>query len=258
MHDLRKLVKQRRTERGLTQGQLAKAIRVSASLVASIENGRLVPQPDTAERLDSVLEADGAIIDAANAAREDAMAPWLRPWTDHEQQATMIRTWEPTLIPGLLQTEAYARAVLGVGPHTPAQVDEMTAKRLARQAATLDRDPPVTLSAIVGEPALRYGDPVLLRGQLNHLLKLGERPGVGIRVIPFSAGIHPGLTGAFAVATLAGRRPVGYLDDQLRGRVVADADDLATLEWTWEALSGRALPIEQTRELIGRLVHEHR
>lgn len=165
---------QRRTKYGLTQGQLAAAVQVSTSLIASIENGRLVPQPDTAARL-------------------------------------------------------------------------------ARQAATLDRDPPITLSAIMGEPALRYGDPVLLHRQLEHLLKLSERPSVSIRVVPFSAGIHPGLTGAFAMATQAGRRPVGYLDDQLRGRVVADADDIGALEWTWEALSARALPIEQTRDMIGSL-----
>lgn len=105
----------------------------------------------------------------------------------------------------------------------------------------------------MGEPALRYGDPVLLYRQLEHLLKLSKRPSVSIRVVPFSAGIHPSLTGAFAMATQAGRRPVGYLDDQLRSRVVADADDIGALEWTWEALSARALPIEQTRDMIGSL-----
>lgn len=257
MQDLRKLVKQRRSERSLTQGQLAKLVRVSTSLITSIENGRLVPQPDTAERLDQALGGDGEVVKAADAAREDAAAPWLRPWAVHEEQATMIRTWEPTLVPGLLQTEAYARAVLKAGPYTPAQVDEMTAKRLSRQAATLRRETPVTLSAIMGEPALRYGDPILLRGQLDHLLKFGEATGASIRIVPFAAGIHAGLAGAFAMATLAGKRPVGYLDDQLRGRVVADGDDVTALEWTWEALSARALPVGHTRDLILRTIDEY-
>ncbi|MEO3744560.1 helix-turn-helix transcriptional regulator [Plantactinospora sp. B5E13] len=257
MQDLRKLVKQRRGERSLTQGQLAKLVKVSTSLITSIENGRLVPQPDTAERLDRVLGGDGEVVKAADAAREDAAAPWLRPWAVHEEQATMIRTWEPTLVPGLLQTEAYARAVLSAGPHSPAQVDEMTGTRMSRQVATLHRESPITLSAIMGEPALRYGEPALLREQLGHLVKIGETPGVSVRVIPFSAGIHAGLTGAFAVANLVGKRPVGYLDDQLRGRVVADGDDVTTLEWTWEALSARALPIGHTRDLILRTIDEY-
>lgn len=256
MQDLRKLVKQRRGERSLTQGQLAKMVQVSTSLITSIENGRLVPQPDTAERLDQVLGGDGEVVKAADAAREDAAAPWLRPWAVHEEQATMIRTFHPNLVPGLLQTEAYARAILGVGPHTPEQVDELTAKRLARQVATLNRSAPVTISAVMGEPALRCGDPIILAGQIRHLIKLSERPEVTIRVIPMAAGFHPGLTGAFALASLGERRTVGYVDDQLRGRVVADGGDAYVLGWTWEAISSRALPPGLTRELMTRVTDE--
>lgn len=180
---------------------------------ASIENGRLVPKPDTALRLDEVLGANGEVVDAANKAREDAAAPWLRPWADHETEATLIRTFHPNLVPGLLQTEAYARAILAVGPHTLKQVEEMTATRLARQAATLDRATPVTISAVVGEPALRCGDPVILAGQIRHLDQAGRaarchHPGHphGRRLPPGSDGsLRPGFTRGAPYGRLRGR-----------------------------------------------------
>lgn len=84
-----------------------------------------------------------------------ARTKWPKSGRDNERRAAILRWWEPTLIPGLLQTEAYARTVISSGRHTPDQIDELVRIRLERQVEALDRQDPVLLSTIIGEPALR-------------------------------------------------------------------------------------------------------
>ncbi|MEE6261298.1 helix-turn-helix domain-containing protein [Plantactinospora sonchi] len=246
-----------RSRMGLTQDQAGAAIRVSGSLIAAIENGRLVPQPDTAAQLDELFGTGDEVQRAAEEAREDARPPWLRPWTEHEQRAVLLRTFEPMLIPGLLQTEAYARAVLAGGRLSPAEVDRTVQVRRERQAATVDRDDPPMLSAVIGEFALASGPPEVMRDQLKHLLDMSQRPKVQVLVVPRSAGLHAGLAGAFVLATLPGRGRAGYVDDQLRGRLVTDGGDLDRLEVSWEIVTGLALPVNLSRDLIAKAINDH-
>lgn len=113
------------------------------------------------------------------------------------------------------------------------------------------------LVAIVGEPALHHGDPAIMKQQLEHLVDIGHRSTVHIRVIPQDAGLHAGLTGAFVVAILPGGSRLGYLDDQLRGRTVSDTDEIGEMERTWESLSALALTCDQSRDLILRMIHDY-
>ncbi|AVT38043.1 DNA-binding protein [Plantactinospora sp. BB1] len=241
----------------MTQDQTGAVINVSASSVGAFENGRMVPMPDTAKALDELFNTGDEIQRLSTEARAEAQAPWLRPWTDNERRATLLRWFEHSLIPGLLQTADYARAILSAGPNRPAVVEEWTASRLARQAAVFDRDDPPTLSAIIGESALRFGNQSIMKDQLEHLVDIGDRSTVHIRVVPQGAGLHAGLTGAFVVATLPGGSRLGYLDDQLRGRVVADADEVGDLDLTWESLSAVALPRDQSRDVILRVIDDY-
>jgi len=256
MTDLKNLLRSLRTKRGLTRGQVAAALRVSGSLVAAWEQGRLVPRDDMAAKLDELFSAGSDIQQAAEVARAE-LNPWLRPWMDQEERAVMLRTFEPLVIPGLLQTEAYARAVIASSPRMASRVDEAAGRRLRRQAAALDRDDPVTLAAIIGEPALLVGDPTIMRPQLEHLVTVSHRATVHVRVVPMSTGLHAGLGGPFVIATLPDGRGTAYLDDQLRGRVVPDAPDMAELGRAWEAVSELALPADQSRDLILKVSHEY-
>ncbi|MGI5144907.1 helix-turn-helix domain-containing protein [Plantactinospora sp. CA-294935] len=259
MNDLRELLRRERNNRGLTQDQTGVTVNVSASSIGAFETGRMVPMPDTAKALDALFETGTQIQELSARARAEASAPWLRPWTDNEQRATLIRWFEHSLIPGLLQTEAYARAILTVGPHRRDKLDELTAARIERQTAALGPDDPPAPVGIIGEAALRYGDGALMKEQLEHLIDVGDRPNVQIRILPMSAGLHAGLAGAFVVASLpgAGSPRLAYLDDQLRGRTVADAEEIGELDRTWESLSGLALPCGQSRDLILRIIDEH-
>lgn len=162
------------------------------------------------------------------------------------------------LVPGLLQTEAYARQVIGAGAHSEIQIEERTRERMARQVATLDRRPdPVTLSAIIGETALRDGASEAMKEQLEHLIDVGHRPNVHIRIVPFGGGLHLGHGGPFAMATLINGSRVAYLDHALEGKVVATTSELARLDAAWESIGAKALPWHESRDLILRVIDEY-
>ncbi|MFC6018614.1 Scr1 family TA system antitoxin-like transcriptional regulator [Plantactinospora solaniradicis] len=256
MNQLREILRAQRGKRRLTQEQAGAAINVSGSLIAAFENGRAIPQPETAAQLDSLFGTGEEVQQAADEAREDARPSWLRPWTEHEQRATLLRWWEPLLMPGLLQLEEYARAVLQGGWLEDEVVERTVQVRHDRQAATVNRPKPPTLSAIISEFALMCAPPQVRREQLEHLLELSRRPKVQVLVVPRSAGLHAGLQGAFVLATLPGRGRAGYVDDQLRGRVVTDGSDLDQLEVSWEIVTGLALPVQASRDLIAKVVND--
>ena len=253
-HTLRRL----RMELGLSQDAVGAAVHISGSQIGHYESGRSVPTEDGAEALDGFFGTGDELQRAATTARGEAVAPWLRSWADNEARAVLLRTFEHSLIPGLLQTEAYARAVIAAGPHSEDQIAEALAIRMARQTATLERRrDPVCLTAIIGEGALRYGDPAMLKDQLEHLIDIGHRPTVNVRVARFASGLHAGLTGAFAIATLPNGSQVVYLDELVEGKVGARMQDLRHAVTVWEMICGKALPCDQSRDLILRVIDEY-
>lgn len=246
-----------RKSRNMSQKRLAASLNVSKSLVTSFETGRLIPQDDTAKSIDALFGTGEEIQKAAKNAREDRQ-PWLRSWVENEKRALLLRTWEPILIPGLLQCESYMRAVISAAPVNAGKVEELVAARKERQAATIFRDKPVALSAIIGEIALRRGPRDILKEQLAHLLEMSERPHIRIRVIlAESEGLHVGLGGGFVIATLPEGRRLAYMDDQLVGHMVSNDGDLDALELAWEEIDGLALSVAQSREVISRVLNEH-
>lgn len=257
MSKLRKILKAQRAKHRMTQARAGAAINVSASLIAAIENGRSIPQPDTAAQLDAFFGTGDEIQKAAKEARDDARPMWLRPWADQEARATLLRAWQPLIIPGLLQVESYTRTMLQGGWLADDAIGRTLQVRQDRRAATIDRPEPPTLSAIISEFALMCAPPDVGRDQMKHLLEISYRPKVQLLVVPRSAGLHMGLQGAFVLATLPGNNRSGYVDDQLRGRVVTEADDLDQLEVSWEIVSGLALPVQPSRDLIQKAINDH-
>lgn len=105
----------------MSQDKVAAAITVSKSLISAFESGKLIPQEDTAKDLDKLYGTGDEIQEKAEHVRKD-LRPWLRPWTEHERQAGLLRCWEPMLIPGLLQREAYMRELFA-GTYPDARQD---------------------------------------------------------------------------------------------------------------------------------------
>ncbi|WP_329007866.1 DUF5753 domain-containing protein [Micromonospora rifamycinica] len=123
-----------RRERGLSQEDLAQQISYSSSLVGMVEIGHRTPSQDFITRTDAALEAGGLFERLLTLVRADSAPPWLREWISVEREATLIRWFEPSLIPGLLQTEQYARAVLEWGGLLrPPEVEQRLTSRLERQ-----------------------------------------------------------------------------------------------------------------------------
>ncbi|WP_329107348.1 DUF5753 domain-containing protein [Micromonospora sp. NBC_01699] len=176
--------------------------------------------------------------------------PWFRPWREAEAQSAALRSFEASVIPGLLQTEAYARAVLASGPIAAEDVERFVKVRMERQKAVFDRPRPPLAVFVVDEAALRRGDPDLMNEQLDHLVEMASRPNLFVHIIPFSAGLYPGQAGSFVIGSVEGSRDVSYLDNQLAGQLATEPNELAVLVRVWDAVRGHTLPRDQSIELM--------
>ncbi|SCL27844.1 helix-turn-helix domain-containing protein [Micromonospora inyonensis] len=216
-------LRQRREEVGLTAAAAGRAIGIIQAYVSGVESGR-VKLP--AKRLAQIVAAYEFEPDEAAELEELRAGAARRGWWQeyaqlfpaeflrflgYEAGAEHIRSYHPEVIIGLLQTEEYARAVIRGGTTTIrlTEVDRRVAVRLARQER-LDGEHPLRLSVLLGEGALRQqvGGPVVMRAQLDHLVRLAtERPEqIEIRVLPFSVGAHPAFGGPFQVLSFPSPR----------------------------------------------------
>ncbi|MDG4829084.1 helix-turn-helix transcriptional regulator [Solwaraspora sp. WMMD1047] len=257
MNEFRHTLRRERMARGMSQDALGAEVHISGSQIGHYESGRSIPPDDVAAAFDAFFGTGDKLRQQTKQARGEAIAPWLRPWKENEERSTLLRTFQTNLVPGLLQTEAYARMVLDNGLRTEAHVAELTRDRMARQAATLGRSNPVAISAIMCEPVLRTGDPTIMKEQLEHLVDIGHRQNVRIWVIPTSAGVHAGHAGPFVLATLTNGDRIGYLDDQLEGKIVSSVGKVTALERVWESVVDLALPGRLSRDLILKVIDEH-
>ena len=200
-------LRRRRSAAGMSQEQLGHAVNYSAALVGRVEVGERVPGPDFARRCDEVLDSGGLFAHLRESMNSDVHAypTWFREFVEREREAASIREFNALAVPGLLQTEEYARALFRACK--PADSDEEigqhVAARLERQAI-LDRPKPPMLWAVVDEGVLRrpVGGPETFCRQLTHLARVGKRPGIVFQVMPFSAGAHAGLLGEFILLGL--------------------------------------------------------
>ncbi|MEO3747275.1 helix-turn-helix transcriptional regulator [Plantactinospora sp. B5E13] len=260
MNNLSARLKELRADRGVTQDQMAEAVQVSKSLIAAFETNRLIPKEDTAAAIDAFLDTGDEIQELSAEARKDRRpAPsWFRPWQNVEEMATILRYFQPTLIPGLLQTEAYARAIFAsTGMLSDDEVADRVANRMERQATILDRADRPTFAFIIDAAALRYGPPEIAKDQLLHLADASIRSNVFVHVVPDSAGLHAGRSGSFVLASMEGSGTVGLVEDFYEGRVIAEPTRVTGLERAWQTIAAVALPCDQSRNLILRLVNDY-
>jgi transcriptional regulator with XRE-family HTH domain len=241
-----------RTAAGLSQEALAEKIHYSPSLIAMIENGRRAPTLEFAERVDEALRTPGTFRRLQQHTRTMPLPSWFRPYAEIEAEATQLRSWQPLIIDGLLQTEEYARALLATWPNTSADVLEgLVSARMDRQAV-LSQDKPPALWVIMDETVIHreVGGPQVMRRQLLHLAEMAERPNVAIELVPLAAGAHSGLTAPFAVAEADNVTRVGYLDTASTGYIIESTPAVNDLVFAFDHLRGEALTRRASRELI--------
>jgi transcriptional regulator with XRE-family HTH domain len=203
----------------ITLEEAGKRIRASHSKISRLETGRVgFKDRDITDLLtfygvtdEEEREALRALARRANAPGwwhdySDVLPPWFEAYVGLEEVATQIRAYEVQFVPGLLQTEDYARAVIMLGhdDELPRDIERRVRLRLARQAV-LDRDDPPNLWAVIDEAVLSRpaGSPAVMQGQLKHLAEMSQRPNVTIQIIPFQAGGHPAAGGPFSILRFA-------------------------------------------------------
>src|SRR6201996_6645848 len=203
-----------RESRGISAEQAAESIRGSHSKISRMEHGRVgfkerdigdlltlygVGPGDEREALLSL--ARGANTPGWWQAYADILPHWVEPYFGLEAAASFIREYELQFVPGLLQVEDYARAVIRLGTLTSEdEVDRRAKARMARQEI-LHRDSPPKVWAVLDEGALRrvIGGPRVMRAQLRHLIDMCDHPAVTLQILPFSAGAHRALGGPFTI-----------------------------------------------------------
>ncbi|MFI5492804.1 DUF5753 domain-containing protein [Actinoplanes sp. NPDC051859] len=240
----------------------------SESKLSRIETARTgISDPDL-ERLLRLLDPEGVdrsrLRDLAGRGRarvwwapyRSSVAERYDEYVAFEAEAAAICEWEAQVVPGLLQTDEYAYAVIEVGADVqdPETVQRRTALRMARQKV-LTREPPPRLCVVLDESALRreVGGRDVLRRQLERLVEASCRPDVELRVLPLSAGAHAALGEAFLIFEFAdGRMPVVHSEDLVGGQLRTKDGDVQIYRDAFADLRSRALPVAASRELIAR------
>jgi hypothetical protein len=220
-------------------------------MVGFIERAERRPTQDLVLRCEAALGITGRLQELW-AECEQTTPRWFRPWTRIEAEARAIRTWEPLVMPGLFQTEGYARAVLGAEPAGSAEkVEELLRARLQRQKI-LNRDDPPVISALIDEGVLYrpIGGKKVMYEQLGVLLKMISRPRVTIQIVPVNVGATAGLLGSFAIAQVAGQRDAAYLESCTNGQVTDRVDEVQAVSLRYEAIHAWAYPQHMSEQVI--------
>jgi transcriptional regulator with XRE-family HTH domain len=254
-------LKAQREAAGLTQEQLGKLMGYSASVIAKVETYRTMPSPEFASKADEVFKTPGTFKRLRKSMVNGAYEPWFRPYIEIEERATVLRSWQPQVVDGLLQTEAYARAILRASwpVDSEARIDQLVTARMARQEILRREDPePPIVSAILSETVLRQpvGGAAVMREQLGHLVESAANPRISIQVLPWSAGEHPGLLGNLVVASFENGPDAAYLDNTLNGQVTERRKDVARVTLLYDTLTAEALSPRASVDLIARTVEQ--
>ncbi|MEU7314796.1 helix-turn-helix transcriptional regulator [Streptomyces sp. NPDC007083] len=247
----------RREEAELSQAELGRRTFCTHSYVSRIESASRVPSEEFAQRCDEVLCTSGLFARLWPVVIEHAYPDWFRPFVDLEKEAVSIWNFENQVVPGLLQTEEYVRAVFDGGRLPHAQ--ELIAARLTRQHILEEESPP-EIWAVLDESILRrpIGGAEVMRRQLEHLLACAADPRVVLQVLPFTAGAHAGLNGAFAGLTM--KKEVGpdvvYMDGIVRGQVYARQVEVGAARRAYDLLMADALSPRASVDLMAATAKE--
>ena len=231
---------------GFTQQGMAEVMGYAVKTVQAMEQGLRTPTIDYATRADSVLGLEGVLRNLAELCQADSSP--FGSFLEHEQRATLIRTYAPMLVHGLVQTQAYARAVMEATAEQP-DIDDGLRTRMARQAI-LDRPDPPRLHVILDESVLWrvIGDDEVLHGQLARLGDLP--PSVAVQVLPRTSGAHPGVDGSLTILEFEDETPVINVSGWRHSAIIDAPAEVKTARESFERLAALALPPDLSAEMI--------
>ncbi|MFE2245830.1 helix-turn-helix domain-containing protein [Streptomyces lavendulae] len=239
----------------LKQSDLGGIVFCTGSLIGQIETARKVPTRDFSERVDAALGTGGLFSRLVGLVLRSQLPAWFQAYAEMEAKAAYISTFQAQLVDGLLQTEAYARAVLGA--RIEEDLDAKVAARMERQRI-LDRENPPLMWVVLSEAVLHQeiGGWQVMRNQLAHLLALRSREWVQVQVLPFEAGAHAGLPGTFTLLRFEGDPDLVYTEDFVQGHMTANPQTLRDGSLRYDHLQAAALSVEDSASRIARVMEE--
>ncbi|MFG3196235.1 Scr1 family TA system antitoxin-like transcriptional regulator [Streptomyces sp. NPDC048208] len=254
-------LKRRREDAGLTQAELGARVFVSGGYIGQFEQAIRKPQLDVAQRIDEVLQTDGIFERLCRKLIDDPRyADYFAQVVELEQLATTICEFEPTVLPGLLQTPGYARALI-LATH-PFAADEFVADRVTarvERAAILKDAVRPMYWAVVHEAALRtsVGGAVVAAEALDHMAALSRQRRVLLQVFPFTAGA-PANNGSLRLMEFNDAPPVAYTETSFSGTLIDAPAVVKRAQRAYDLLRGAALSPEASLALIESAAEDHR
>ncbi|MGW6461721.1 helix-turn-helix domain-containing protein [Streptomyces sp. NPDC055078] len=247
-----------REHAGLSRAEFGVLVSFSKHTVASVEVGRRMPDESFVERAEEALGNTGALRKAARflSRGEPGLAAWFRRWARLEKEAVSLCTYECRLVPGLLQSEGYARAVFE--RHIPILSDEQLEAqvnaRLERQQMLRERSH-VPFNFIVEEAVFRrrFSGMEPMRDLLDQVLEHSSARNVTLQVVPLDAPLHACLNGPIRLLETAEGRRFAYSEGQENGRLIADVKEVSSLQHRYDTLRSQALNHDESRGLLERL-----
>ncbi|RPK63190.1 Helix-turn-helix domain protein [Streptomyces sp. ADI96-02] len=259
--------------KGMTAEEVAERLLVSQSKISRLENGRRSISQRDVRDLCGVYEVDDhRIVDSLmQMAKDSRQQGWWHAFGDIpysvyiglETDAQSLRVYEPQMVPGLLQTRAYAEALIsGALPEAPpTDIEKRVSVRARRQERVNAPDGPLRLWAVIDESALRrrVGDKQVMIDQLEHLVEQSRLPHVTVQVLPFDMGAHPGINGQYAILEFpdAADSSVVYIEGVTSDLYLEKANDVQRYSVMYEHLRAQALNADQTRQFISDIAKSY-
>ncbi|MEU9055723.1 MULTISPECIES: helix-turn-helix domain-containing protein [unclassified Streptomyces] len=259
--------------KGMTAEEVAERLLVSQSKISRLENGRRsISQRDVRDLCGVYEVEDHRIVDSLmQMAKDSRQQGWWHSFGDIpysvyiglETDAASLRVYDPQVVPGLLQTNQYAEALIaGALPETAqTEIEKRVQVRMRRQERISTEENPLRLWTVLDEAALRrvVGNRSLMRDQLEQLVEQSQLPHVTVQVIPFDMGAHPGLNGQYAILEFpdAADSSVVYIEGVTSDLYLEKANDVQKYSVMYEHLRAQALNVEQSRQFIADIAKEY-
>lgn len=248
-----------RIRAGLDRTEFGKLLGYAAQSIASFEQGRRVPQPEFVDKADPVLDAGGLLLALKEELARSQYPAFFRDMAQLEARAAAMSVFAVSAVPGLLQTEEYARAVFQMQrPLLPDDViEQRLAARLVRQDI-FDRSPAPLMSFVVEESVLRRptGGRKVMRDTLEQILLTGHLRNVEVQVMPIDRDDHAGLGGPFTLLDTDKGHRIAYTEVQDDSRLYTDVRKVREIEARYGILRAQALTPNESSALIVQLMGE--
>ncbi|MFE0192429.1 Scr1 family TA system antitoxin-like transcriptional regulator [Streptomyces sp. NPDC058989] len=250
-------VRELRKAKGWSQETLAGKVFTSTTRIAQVELATDPPNAELCQRLDDALEAKGALMELLPLVGRSTFASWAEVFLARQAKAAKIHEYSQ-VVPGLLQTPGYARAMLASGQHIfhSRDLDEVVQERLDRQEI-LHREKPPWLWAILDESALHHviGSRQVMREQLEFLLEAATSPHIHIQVLPYEGTVPAALGGSLTVLGMPTGEQLAYLEG-MRGGSLHEGEDAIPYTVLYDRLHGNAISHDASADPIRRVLKE--